>query len=1015
MSQVLWKKNMECLRKRFPHIEAVLIKEPKETQKFVIGVQEVCEKRVLYAIKDEVVFQLDSLYESDSMLKIWSEGMDANWSLNAKLLLFGLGNGMYVREFLQHTSANHMVIVYEPSSVILRTVLQEFDLSDILADRRVILLLRDSMNKAIESYYYELLTFTDMSSFRYSNYLNYSQLFKEQYAEYMESIQNTCNGINSTQSVIGRLGKQYNDNTFSNLKYFINGKSLDSLYRNLPTEVPAIVVAAGPSLDKNIKMLHKAKKKALIIAVDSSLRPLLREGITPDLCVSVDGKKNFRHFSEEASKDIPLVCMLVSNNAVLAVHRAEKFFLNDLNHHIQHFLSQNKLVLPVTSTGGSVANDAFSLARLLGRKTIILVGQDLAYTGNKTHSGATVRGEWNQDVTKFTNNVWMEGIDGNPILSSSEFQLYRAWFEEQIINYPTLKVIDATEGGAKIKGSIIKTLEQAIAEECKEEFDFRLALEKTRDFLSKSEKSAFLSYINELPLEMEDCRQLAHEGCNYYDRMLSLIYRDKYRGNELKKLSRRTGEIGNILDERPAMEYIRNEIQQQTTEMLKSIYQTEADERKELITVCESGKEYLSLIESVLQHMIPSVKERLAEVKVETQKSYYGNRILIIKGHSANAVLRLVADRIADGYRRLGEVVKVLDLNEGTETDAEKMALFREIASNDNKLIVSMQALLFDAKYEGKSLMDYALCPVLGWIFDHPVCHLRRLMLPKGGNIHIACVDNFHVKFVERFFPNLKQVSFLPHEGFVNKSNNKKWEEREIELLFAGNNQDYHKSLSLLESLDSSLWELKDKILQKMTAQIEIPYEICLEECLKELSINYDSALFIKLLDAMYPVYRAVYEKGRYDCILSLLEAGCKVTVCGSGWDRLAEMYPENLSILREKTYLIEDVINLMGNTKFVLNVVPVFRAGAHERIFTAMLSGAICITDENEYVRSVLTDEEVIFYSMKELKLLPQKIKEMEKKPKEATQMAEKAYKKVCGTRTWEHVAGKILQLLNI
>lgn len=1015
MSREFWNKNLECIRKRYPHMEEELTKEPDEPQDITVGVQEVCDKRVLYAVRGEEVFQLDSLYDSTGMLKLWSEGMDENWSLNAKLLLFGLGNGMYVREFLRHASADHTAIVYEPSSVILRTVLQEFDLSDLLSDRRVTLLLRDTMDQAVETYFYDLLTFTDMESFRYSNYLNYSSLFREQYVEYMEGIQNACNGINSTQGVIGRFGKQYNENTFANLKYFINGKSLDSLYRNLPNRLPAIVVAAGPSLDKNIKVLHQAKGKALLIAVDSSLRPLLREGIIPDLCISVDGKKNIGHFSEEASKDIPLVCMLVSNKEVLAGHRAQKFFLNDLNHHIQHFLSEHELVLPVTATGGSVANDAFSLARLLGRKTIILVGQDLAYTDNKTHSVATVRGEWNQDVTKFTNHVWMEGIDGKPILSSGEFQLYRTWFEEQIINCPDLKVIDATEGGAKIKGSVIKSLEQVILEECAEEFDFNKALENTRDFFNKGEKTALLAYLNKLPKELEACRKIATEGQVCYDKMLRLIYQNKYYGKELKKLSERTGEIGDLLDQAPVMEYVKNEIQQQTTEMLKDIYQKETDERKELISVCKSGKEYLELMENTLKSMLLTVDERLMAVKMESQNGYYGNRILLIKGHSASEVLRLAMDRLAGGFCERRETVKIFDLNDGIETDAEKAALFQEITSNDNKLIVSMQALLFDAEYEGKSLADYALCPVLGWIFDHPADHCRRLLLPKGGNIHIACVDNYHVKLIERFFPNIKYVHFLPHEGFINKADHKSWAEREIEILFAGNYQDYQRSLSSLESMDDSLQEIKNMLLQKTIAQMETPYEINLEKCLQEMGIVYDSALFINLLEVMYPVYHVIYEKSRYDCMLTLLEAGFRVTVCGNGWEMLAARYPENLLVLQNKTYLIEDVIQLMGNAKFVLNTVPAFRAGAHERIFTAMLAGAVCVTDENEYLRGILSEEEVLFYSIDELGLLPQRIREIEETPQTAVQMVERSYKKACGFHTWEHAAGKILQLLNI
>lgn len=50
--------------------------------------------------------------------------------------------------------------------------------------------------------------------------------------------------------------------------------------------------------------------------------------------------------------------------------------------------------------------------------------------------------------------------------------LYRKWFESQIVRYPRLDVIDATEGGAKIEGSEIMTLKEAIERECKTDIDF---------------------------------------------------------------------------------------------------------------------------------------------------------------------------------------------------------------------------------------------------------------------------------------------------------------------------------------------------------------------------------------------------------------------------------------------------------------------------------------------------------------------------------------------------------------
>ena len=52
-----------------------------------------------------------------------------------------------------------------------------------------------------------------------------------------------------------------------------------------------ILVSAGPSLNKNIMELKKAKNKAFIVATDTAVKPLLKAGIEPDLMVMVDGEK----------------------------------------------------------------------------------------------------------------------------------------------------------------------------------------------------------------------------------------------------------------------------------------------------------------------------------------------------------------------------------------------------------------------------------------------------------------------------------------------------------------------------------------------------------------------------------------------------------------------------------------------------------------------------------------------------------------------------------------------------
>lgn len=611
MSKAIWIQNMDAIKKRYSNYADVLNADITDA-KITVGVQEVCEKKVLYAQLDDVVIQLDSLYDSGQFLSLWFQTFK-QWNLNSKVLLFGLGNGMYVRKLLHELSPDHQVIVFEPSVIVLQTVFKEFDMTDLLENEQVNLLLYDAMDREIQEYYYDLMTFADIETFAYSNYLNYNLLFRDVYYQYMEAVQNTCTAINSTQSVIGRYGEIYNLNTFSNFKYFLESRSLVSLYVNMPKDVPAVIVAAGPSLDKNIKKLHEAKGKAFIIAVDSALRPLLREGIIPDLCVSMDGKKMFSHFSEKGSESVPLVCCLQSHNKILSNHTAIKFFMNDLNQHVQHFLSEKRKILPAASTGGSVANEAFSIARMLGITTIILVGQDLAFTDQKTHASTTVRGEWKTDVSKLQHEV-VEGIDGTLLQTSGEFILYKIWFEEQIRKDKELTVIDATEGGAKIKGSRIMSLEQAIRDHTSGEYDFKKVFEQTTDFFTPEEKKEMLVYFRELPDKMEDNINQIKKAKACYEKMLTLIYKEKYHTGEFTGLFKMASKIGEDLEKEASMEYVRNQIQEKTTEVLRDIFKTESDERKELISACKKGLDYLSEMEAAALKIILMYRQQTTDI-----------------------------------------------------------------------------------------------------------------------------------------------------------------------------------------------------------------------------------------------------------------------------------------------------------------------------------------------------------------------------------------------------------------
>ncbi|HYR43226.1 MAG TPA: 6-hydroxymethylpterin diphosphokinase MptE-like protein, partial [Terriglobia bacterium] len=62
------------------------------------------------------------------------------------------------------------------------------------------------------------------------------------------------------------------------------------------TDIPLVIVSAGPSLDRNICDLRGFEDRCLILSVDTALRPLLAAGITPHAVIIADASElNARH------------------------------------------------------------------------------------------------------------------------------------------------------------------------------------------------------------------------------------------------------------------------------------------------------------------------------------------------------------------------------------------------------------------------------------------------------------------------------------------------------------------------------------------------------------------------------------------------------------------------------------------------------------------------------------------------------------------------------------------------
>ena len=71
-----------------------------------------------------------------------------------------------------------------------------------------------------------------------------------------------------------RFNDLWKQNFQANRNAILKNPGIVALTQKLK-EIPAIIVGAGPSLDKNINLLIRAQEHSLILASDAALKPLL--------------------------------------------------------------------------------------------------------------------------------------------------------------------------------------------------------------------------------------------------------------------------------------------------------------------------------------------------------------------------------------------------------------------------------------------------------------------------------------------------------------------------------------------------------------------------------------------------------------------------------------------------------------------------------------------------------------------------------------------------------------------
>lgn len=284
---------------------------------------------------------------------------------------------------------------------------------------------------------------------------NYDKIFDKEYKEFLDFIRHIQIEDIVNENTIRFFGDLWQENYIMNLYYVHKDRSLKEIFNKY--DCPVILASGGPSLTKQLPLLKKMEDKCLIISAGSTINSLLAAEITPDYVVTMDGgESNYFHFKNIKNYNFDLIYGLGNAWKIERDFKGTRYSFcfygeDSIQKRIKEGLGKD---LPMLSTGGTVAITALEIASKISTGPIAIIGQDLAYTNNKSHA------EHNNHYSELTDEFFkkdmafeVEGYYGEPVKTNHQFNSMRKSIERLNIRLHNQHTIyNCTEGGVKING-----------------------------------------------------------------------------------------------------------------------------------------------------------------------------------------------------------------------------------------------------------------------------------------------------------------------------------------------------------------------------------------------------------------------------------------------------------------------------------------------------------------------------------------------------------------------------------
>jgi hypothetical protein len=544
-----FKENFEILKRKHPEIYKQ-IESVNEDDSIKVLKSKVGDAVPTYSFNKKELFihsKFDPYKESERFIG------QINTEIHDLYLLLGFGFAYHVEELIKRVGPQCNIIVIEKKPLMIKKALESRDLQNLLNDKRLVLLIdpdEESISKALKG--------KSSAKVNFITHRGSHQVEPQYYNNILEVARSHLSTKDVNIATLSKFEKIWNSNIARNIINFIKSPGTNIFYDKF-RNIPCIIVGAGPSLHSSIYFIKENINRAIVIAVDTSYKILLKNGIVPHFCICVDPQVvNARFFEGVEPGETILVADPVVHPTVPRFFKG-RFITTGIAFDLLKWIEKVSGQKGEISHGGSVSTNAYDFGRRLGSSPLVLVGQDLSFTRGHAHCKGSYLDEqvhlktnrtytiemFNRFQLTALPKIFVKGKNGRNVHTNQKMMIFLSWFEKQ----NDKNLINATVEGAMMKG--VKNIDQ-------EEIVFQEIVdpwEKIEKLISQSTvpgpiddvKNILIKKINNMLNDLRDLLPILEKGIGFSDNLGKIMAEEKRDKGKVDYIIKKLEDIDEVV------------------------------------------------------------------------------------------------------------------------------------------------------------------------------------------------------------------------------------------------------------------------------------------------------------------------------------------------------------------------------------------------------------------------------------------------------------------------------------